>query len=41
MRVAILYNPRPEYDTGALDDAFEEYDEPETIVAITKAPDAG
>ena len=37
MRVAILYNPRPEYDSGALDDAFEEYDEPETIVAITKA----
>jgi D-alanine-D-alanine ligase len=37
MRVAILYNPRPECDTGVLDDAFEEYDEPETIVAITKA----
>ena len=37
MRVAILYNPRPEYDSGALDDAYEEYDEPETIVAIAKA----
>src|SRR5207245_884593 len=37
MRVAILYNPRPEYDTGELDDAFEEYDEPETFIAITKA----
>ena len=37
MRVAILYNPRPADDAGALDDAFEEYDEPETIVAITKA----
>jgi D-alanine-D-alanine ligase len=37
MRVAILYNPRPEHDAGALDDAFEEYDEPETIAAITKA----
>jgi D-alanine-D-alanine ligase len=36
MRVAILYNPRPD-DSGARDDAFEEYDEPETIVAITKA----
>jgi D-alanine-D-alanine ligase len=37
MRVAILYNPRPEDDSGALDDAFEEYDEPETILAIMKA----
>jgi D-alanine-D-alanine ligase len=37
MRVAILYNPRPDHDSGALDDAFEEYDEPETIVAITNA----
>jgi len=37
MRVAILYNPRPEHNSGALDDAFEEYDEPETIVAITQA----
>jgi D-alanine-D-alanine ligase len=37
MRVAILYNPRPECDAGALDDAFEEYDEPATIVAIAKA----
>lgn len=37
MRVAILYNPRPECDNGALDDTFEEYDEPETIAAITKA----
>ena len=37
MRVAILYNPRPEGDSDALDDTFEEYDEPETIVAITKA----
>jgi len=37
MRVAILYNPRPGSDSGALDDAFEEYDEPETIAAIAKA----
>ena len=37
MRVAILYNPRPESHVDALDDAFEEYDEPETIVAIAKA----
>ena len=37
MRVAVLYNPRPECGAGALDDAFEEYDEPETIVAITQA----
>lgn len=37
MRVAILYNPRPRDDSAALDDAFEEYDEPETIVAITQA----
>jgi len=36
MRVAILYNPRPDV-SGALDDASEEYDEPETIVAIAKA----
>ncbi len=37
MKVAILYNPRPDVVSGALDDASEEYDEPETIVAITKA----
>src|SRR5687767_15343030 len=37
MKVAILYNPRPDVVSGALDDAAEEYDEPETIVAITKA----
>jgi D-alanine-D-alanine ligase len=37
MRVAILYNPRPDVVSGALDDASEEYDEPETIVAITEA----
>jgi hypothetical protein len=37
MRVAILYNPRPECSSGALDDAFEEYDEPQTIIAIAKA----
>ncbi len=37
MRVAILFNPRPPHDPGALDDAFEEYDEPETIAAIAKA----
>jgi D-alanine-D-alanine ligase len=37
MRVAILYNPRPESHAGRLDDAFEEYDEPETIGAIANA----
>ena len=37
MRVAILYNPRPECSSGALDDAFEEHDEPQTIIAIAKA----
>jgi D-alanine-D-alanine ligase len=37
MRVAILYNPRPEYHTRMLDDAFEEYEDPVTIRAITKA----
>jgi D-alanine-D-alanine ligase len=37
LRVAILYNPRPEHDGGALDDAFEEFDEPGTIIGITKA----
>jgi D-alanine-D-alanine ligase len=37
MKVAILYNPRPECYTGIVDDAFEEYDEPETIVAVAKA----
>jgi len=37
MRVAILYNPRPDVAAGALDDAAEEYDEPETIDAIAKA----
>jgi D-alanine-D-alanine ligase len=37
MRVAILYNPRPESSDGRPDDAFEEYDEPETIVAIGDA----
>jgi D-alanine-D-alanine ligase len=37
MRVAILYNPRPDCGSGALDDAFEEYDDPATIAAIGDA----
>jgi len=37
MRVAILFNPRPDDDAGAPDDAFEEYDTPETIGAIANA----
>ena len=37
MRVAILYNPRPADGTGATEDAFEEYDDPGTILAIAKA----
>jgi D-alanine-D-alanine ligase len=37
MRVAILHNPRPDPDPAALDDAFEEYDGPETIAAIGEA----
>lgn len=37
MRVAILYNPRPDCGSGALDDAFEEYDDPATIAAISDA----
>jgi D-alanine-D-alanine ligase len=37
MRVAILFNPRPDYDAGDPDDAFEEYDAPETIGAIADA----
>jgi D-alanine-D-alanine ligase len=37
MRVAILYNPRPSDHGGLADDAFEEYDGPETIAAIANA----
>jgi D-alanine-D-alanine ligase len=37
MRVAILHNPRPDDDPAALDDAFEEYDGPDTIAAIADA----
>ena len=37
MRVAILYNPRPEASPGAPDDAHEEYDEAATIEAIAGA----
>jgi D-alanine-D-alanine ligase len=37
MKVAILYNPRPVSGTGVDDEAFEEYDEPGTIAAISSA----
>jgi D-alanine-D-alanine ligase len=37
MNVAILHNPRPPPDPGAVDDAFEEYDGPETVAAIAGA----
>jgi len=38
MKVAILYNPRPaELPPDAPDDAFEEFDGPETIAAIAAA----
>jgi D-alanine-D-alanine ligase len=37
MRVAILYNPRPESTVDAPDDAYEEYDEATTIEAIASA----
>jgi D-alanine-D-alanine ligase len=37
MRVAILHNPRPAHRPDPDDDAFEEYDEPATIAAISKA----
>jgi D-alanine-D-alanine ligase len=37
MRVAILYNPRPESTMAGPDDAFEEYDGPATIGAISCA----
>lgn len=38
MRVAILYNPRVEEQSPSLpDDAFEEYDSPQTIAAIAGA----
>jgi hypothetical protein len=37
MKLAILYNPRPDADSDALDDAFEEYAEPKTIAAIADA----
>ena len=37
MKVAILYNPRPVSSSGVEDEAFEEYDEPGTIAAISSA----
>jgi len=37
MKVAVLHNPRPEDGPPAVDDAFEEYDGPETIAAIVSA----
>lgn len=37
MNVAILHNPRPTRDAGADDDAFEEYDGPETLAAMADA----
>src|SRR5882724_1418883 len=38
MKVALLHNPRPKAVTpGSPDDAFEEYDSPETIAAIAAA----
>src|SRR5262245_59463918 len=37
MKVAILYNPRPVSRSGVDDEAFEEYDEPGTIAAISGA----
>jgi D-alanine-D-alanine ligase len=37
MRVAILHNPRPASCEDADDDAFEEYDGPQTIAAIAAA----
>jgi D-alanine-D-alanine ligase len=37
MNVAVLHNPRPPQDAGAVDDAFEEYDGPETLAAIVEA----
>src|SRR5689334_17165428 len=38
MRISILHNPRPDcLPAGAPDDAFEEFDGPETIAAIAAA----
>src|SRR5215470_15327325 len=38
MKVAILYNARPAHPVAGLpDDAFEEYDSPDTIAAIAAA----
>jgi D-alanine-D-alanine ligase len=38
MKVALLHNPRPAVTAPGLpDDAFEEFDRPETIAAITRA----
>jgi D-alanine-D-alanine ligase len=37
MNVAILHNPRPPLEAGVVDDAFEEFDGPETIAAIADA----
>ena len=38
MKVALLYNPRPQGVAGGLpDDAFEEFDSPQTIDAIRRA----
>jgi D-alanine-D-alanine ligase len=41
VKIALLHNPRPVPTPPALpDDAFEEYDRPETIAAITRAVEA-
>jgi D-alanine-D-alanine ligase len=41
MKIALLHNPRPDPTPPALpDDAFEEFDRPETITAITRAIEA-
>jgi len=37
MKVALLYNAKPENADGATDDAYEEYDHPATISAIRDA----
>lgn len=37
MRVAILHSPRPAELAGAVEDAFEEYDDPRTIAAVAGA----
>jgi D-alanine-D-alanine ligase len=41
MKIALLHNPRPvPAPLGLPDDAFEEFDRPETITAITRAVEA-